>query len=146
MLNPALLASLITAAAGEYHRAAGDPMPWPLAFLVAPMVLHRRTRNALPRTTRTHLANWLASHPVEHAGFARRVHALADVVREGLRFGLAHSMLSIDDQGRVLGTVNARPLSSTETRALINKAGFVGKWLAKLDEPATAFILLNVKP
>ncbi len=47
-------------------------MPWTYSFIVAPLVLHRGTRDALPRTTRTNLNAWLAEHPVEHAGLARR--------------------------------------------------------------------------
>jgi hypothetical protein len=146
MLNPALLALVTAAAASDYEQANGGPMPWPLAYLVAPMVLHRGTRDALPRDTRTHLANWLAAHPVVHAGFARRAHALAEVVREGVRFGLAHSVLAVDDLGRVSGIVNARSARSTETSTLISRARFVGKWLTKIDQPATAFVLLGVTP
>jgi hypothetical protein len=146
MLNPALLALVTAAAASEYKRAEGRPMPWPLAYLIAPMVLHRGTRDALPHDTRTHLANWLTAHPVEHAGFSRRSHALAGVVREGIRFGLAHSLLTVDDLGRVSGNVNVRSGRGTQTGELISRAGFVGKWLTKIDQPATAFVLLGVTP
>lgn len=146
MLNPALMALVTAAAANEYERAAGGPMPWPLAYLVAPMVLHSGTRAALPGNTRTHLASWLTANPVIHAGFARRAQGLSDVVREGVRFGLVHSVLVVDDQGRVSGTVNARSARGTETGELIRKAGFVGKWLTKVDQPATAFVLLGVTP
>ncbi len=146
MLNPALLALVTAAAAVEYERAEGGPMPWPLAYLVAPMVLHRGTREALPRDTRTHLANWLAAYPVLHAGFSRRSHALAGVVREGIRFGLAHSVLTVDVFGRLSGDLDARSSRGTETGEIINRAGFVGKWLTKIDRPATAFVLLGVAP
>ena len=144
MLNPALMASVTAAAASEYERADGGPMPWPLAYLVAPMVLHSGTRAVLPGSTRTHLASWLSSHPVIHAGFARRAQGLADLVREGVRFGLANSVLVVNDLGGVSGTVNTRPARGTETGELIRKAGFVGKWLTKVDQPATAFVLLGV--
>jgi len=146
MLNPALMALVTAAAASEYERASGEPMPWPLAYLIAPMVLHAGTRAALPGNTRTHLASWLTANPIIHAGFARRAHGLADVVREGLRFGLAHSVLVVDDLGRVSGAVNARSAQGTETGELIRRAGFVGKWLTRVDQPATAFVLLGVTP
>lgn len=146
MLNPALIALVTATAANEYERADGGPMPWPLAYLVTPMVLHRGTREALPRDTRTHLANWLAANPVVHAGFAQRAHALAEVVREGIRFGLAHSVLTVDPLGRVFGAVNGRPARNSETSELLGKAGLVGRWLTKIDQPATAFVLLGVKP
>ena len=48
LLNPALLAVVCAAAASQYERESDEAMPWPLAFLVAPLVLHRGTREALP--------------------------------------------------------------------------------------------------
>lgn len=147
MLNPALLAVVIAASAIEYERADGDPMPWPLAFLVAPLVMHRGTREALPRTTRTHLGSWVAQHAIEHAGFARRAQSLTDPVREGLRFGLANEVLRVDDQGRLSGSIaSPGPGKGSETAQLVAKAGLVGKWLTKVDNPATAFIVLGVAP
>ena len=50
LLNPAQLAAISAAAASQYERASRQAMPWPLAFLVAPLVLHRGTREALPGT------------------------------------------------------------------------------------------------
>lgn len=147
MLNPALLAAVISGAAIEYARADGKPMPWPLAFLVAPLVVHRGTREALPRTTATHLGNWVAQNPVIHAGIPARAQSLAEPVREGLRFGLAHGVLSVDEQGRLAGGLVDRPeRARTEVDQMIAKAGLVGKWLAKIDQPATAFAVLGVAP
>ena len=63
LLNPALLAVVCAAAASQYERESDEAMPWPLAFLVAPLVLHRGTREALPRNTRTHLSTWITNQP-----------------------------------------------------------------------------------
>lgn len=149
MLNPALLAAIMASAASEYQRANGDPMPWPLSYLIAPLVLHRGTRESLPRTTTTHLGNWIALHPVIHAGFPARAQSLAGVVREGLRFGLAHGALQVDPLGRISGTLVAPARGGNgngEVDPLLTRAGFVGRWLTKIDQPATAFILLGVAP
>lgn len=149
MLNPALLAALTAAAASEYERAEGKPMPWPLAYLVAPLVLHRGTREALPRTTRTHLGNWVSQNPVIHAGIPARAQSLAELVREGLRFGIAHGLLQLDEQGRLTGHLAApkkRAAAPGEVDHILAKAGLVGKWFAKIDQPATAFAVLGVAP
>jgi hypothetical protein len=149
MLNPALLAAVAAAAASEYERADGEAMPWPLAYLVAPLVLHRGTRDALPRTTRTHLGNWVSQNPVLHAGLPARAQSLADPVREGLRFGLAHGVLQVDDQGRLTGDLAApekKVAAPGEVDQILAKAGLVGKWFAKIDQPATAFAVLGVAP
>jgi hypothetical protein len=148
MLNPALLALVIAAAAVEYERTDGDPMPWPLAFLVAPLVLHRDTREALPRSTQSHLATWVSAHPTIRAGLPARARSLADPVREGLRFGLNTGVLAIVGDGRIRGSlpVTSQPPDRGDLRTVVRSAGMVGKWLAKLDQPATSFALLGVAP
>jgi hypothetical protein len=148
MLNPALLATIIAAAAAEYERADGDPMPWPLAFLVAPLVLHRGTRDALPRSTRSHLATWVSNHPTLRAGLPARARSLTDPVREGLRFGLKIGVLTVVGDGRIRGSLPAtsRPSDVGDLRAIVRSAGLVGKWFAKVDQPATSFALLGVAP
>jgi hypothetical protein len=143
LLNPALLATLIAQAAWAYEREAW-PMSWPLAFLVPPIVLHRPTRAALPRDTRTHLSTWVSREPVLRAGFPARATAMAPLVREGLRFGLRHGALTTTG-GRIGGVALESPPPG-ELRTLLRTAGLVGRWFAKTDQPSTVFALLGVRP
>jgi hypothetical protein len=150
MLNPALLAVITANAAVQFRATGGHSMPWPLAFIVAPLVLHRGTREALPRTTRTHWGAWVSEHPVEHAGFARRALSLRDPVQDGVRFGLSTGVLEVTPDGGLTGTLasgRGHTLEmDSEAHQIIAKAGFVGRWLTKIDQPATAFVLLGVAP
>jgi hypothetical protein len=148
MLNPALLTVIATAAAEEYHRAAKEPMPWALMFLVPPMVLHRDTREALPRTTATHWSTWVGRNPVLLSGYPLRARSLVEPTRAGLRFGLVQGVLAIDDDQRLRGHLRAkaRPADVGDVAVVLRSSGFVGKWLTKLDSPATAFALLGVAP
>lgn len=171
MLNPALFAALTANAAAQYRDISDDPMPWPLAFLVAPLVLHKSTRDALPRDIRTHLANWVASHPTLYAGFAPRAVQLRDSVLEGVRFGLRYGALTVDWDGCLDGHLAGGVIDAagklkkaakakdagevrvvavmgegTDLGQLVQKAGLVGRWMTKLESPATAFVLLGVAP
>lgn len=171
MLNPALLATVTANAAMQYQRARTEPMPWPLAFLVAPMVLHKGTRDALPRDQRSHLSGWIAQNPVVHAGFAPRAVQLRDLVLEGIRFGLRYGALTVADEGGLHGHLSsgviaakgrARALAKakaagedriiavlsegTDLGQIVTRAGFVGRWLTKLESPATAFVMMGVAP
>jgi hypothetical protein len=92
LLNPALLAVLLAAAAQEYETEETG-MPWPLVFLVPPLVLHRPTRDALPRNTRTHLSTWVRREPLLRAGCPARAAAMVPLTREGIRFGLRAGVL-----------------------------------------------------
>lgn len=143
LLNPALLATLLAAAARDYERARA-PMPWPLAFLVLPLVLHRPTRAALPKNTRTHLSTWIRREPVLRAGFPARAGAMVPITREGIRFGLRAGVLWLDG----VALTGDLPVEAPpgELRQLIRTAAVVGRWLAKTEEPSTAFALLGVTP
>ena len=142
-LNPALLAAVLAAAAAGYRADRQRAMIWPLAFVVAPLVLHRSTRQALPRSTATHLASWVSRNALLQAGFAERAQALAPTVREGLRFGLRYGVLTVES-GRLDGT--ARKGRDPELQQLLRSAQLVGRWLAKVDQPATVFAILGVEP
>jgi len=145
-LNPALLAAVTATAARDYEReASGRLMPWPMAFVVAPLVLHRPTRRALPTSTRTHLPNWVADHPALVAGLAARSTSLTPAVREGLRFGLRHQMLTIE-QGSLKSRIPSKSRTEGELSDLIKAASLIGRWTAKSDNPSTVFALLGVRP
>ncbi|MCC6639648.1 MAG: hypothetical protein IT386_00635 [Deltaproteobacteria bacterium] len=143
LLNPALLAAVQSVAAREYERAAGRPMPWPVAFIVAPLVLHSPSREALPSSTRTHLSTWVSRNALIRAGFPKRATELAPFVREGLRFGFRHQVLDLHEGG-LRGTL--RPGGDAHLSELLTSAGLVGRWLAKTNQPSTAFALFGVAP
>jgi hypothetical protein len=143
LLNPALIAVLLAAAAQEYETEETG-MPWPLAFLIPPLVLHRPTRDALPRNTRTHLSTWIRREPLLRAGFPARAAAMVPLTREGLRFGLRASVLS-RDRAALRGHLDTQAPAG-ELRQLISRAALVGRWMAKTDQPSTVFALLGVAP
>ncbi|AKG41392.1 hypothetical protein SXIM_00080 [Streptomyces xiamenensis] len=139
------MAAVTATAARDYERASsGALMPWPMAFVVAPLVLHRPTRRVLPISTRTHLANWVAAHPVLVAGMGARCTSLASPVREGLRFGLRHQMLTIE-HGFLKSSIPAKSHPRGELADLIKAASLMGRWTSK-SEPSTVFALLGVRP
>lgn len=148
MLNPALLAAILATTTEGHHKESGTGMPWMLSFIVAPMVLHRGTRNALPTTTRTHLAAWVSRNPVLRAGFPSRAQELVQPAKEGIRFGIKYDILRIDD-GRIIAQPRRRPRGFRPPRDLdeiLRKANLVGRWLAKTNSPTTIFALLGVAP
>lgn len=144
LLNPALIGLSIAHAATGYRRDAQATMPWPMVFLIPPIVLHRPTRDELPANTRTHFATWVTHHPQLVAGFPRRALVMAEPTREGVRLALRTRQLTIVD-ARVASSQLAHPPAG-ELRQLLRTATLVGRWFARLDQPSTAFALLGVAP
>jgi hypothetical protein len=145
LLNPALMAVITAAAASGYERETQAAMPWPLSFVIAPMVLHRGTREALPSRLSTHLGVWVSRQPVLRAGLPLRAQALVGPVREGIRFGLRYGLLETGPAGGVRQAVTRlRPPDAGDLRAILAKATFAGRWVSSSEEPATVFALLGV--
>ena len=138
MLNPALITAIIATAADEYHKASTRVPPWPLFFIITPLVLHRGTRQALPKSTTTHLTTWVSRNPLLRAGFPYRAQGLVEPVKEGMRFGLTHGILSINGDGFIGRIYRPRGFRLPEELAdILGRAGFVGRWLAKIDNAAS---------
>lgn len=145
-LNPALLAAIQASAARAYEAEhGGRAMVWPLGFVVAPLVLHRPTRSALPSSTRTHLPKWVSDHPALVAGLPSRSKSLIPAVREGLRFGLRFDLLALEN-GRVRAVQPREPRTKGELKELLRSAALVGRWIAKSENPSTVFALLGMRP
>jgi len=146
MLNPALIATLLSAAADAYTRRQTSGMPWALSFVVAPMTLHQGTRDALPASTRSHLSTWINHHPVLRAGFPRRAKVLVAPVRAGLRFALRHDVLELHHDSLKPATLpGTTPPRDTEMHEILKSARLLGRWMAE-NETAAVFAGLGVGP
>ncbi len=151
LLNPAFLSALIWSCAKGYGTVDQEGLPYALSFVAMPIVLHKSTRESLPRSTRTSLAAWLTVHTRVHVEFAERATALVPMVKEGLLFGSKGGLLQIASVRVVAG---ARPRTmarfekeaSDEVRSCIKKAEFVGKWFASSGDYTTVMALWGVAP
>jgi hypothetical protein len=153
LFNPAFCAILLAKAADEFTKKTEQPLPFPLAFLVLPVVLHHNTRAALPGSTVSSLLSWIQDHQNELVNFSGRVQSLQAITREGIFFGTQHETLAIANSGGI--AVGARKLSATEKRTglfteeareCVDRAGFLGRWFAAAGTPATIYSGWGITP
>jgi Family of unknown function (DUF6521) len=151
LLNPAFLAALIWSCTEGYNSINAQGMPYPLSFIAMPIVLHKSTRENLPRAISTSLAAWLGENPQVHIRFAERATSLVPLVKEGMLFGVNGQMLNVSSSRIAAATrpsSMARFLreSSDEVRDCMAKAKFVGRWFASSGDYTTVMTLLGVMP
>ena len=152
LLNPPFCALILSLAVEDYAKSIQDGMPFALAFLVLPIVLHKSTRDALPQRTTRALSSWLDEHEDLRATFAERARALSPYVREALLYSFAHDRLRLSDQGHLLLGTKTRGFASyvaaatDEVKACLTKAQFVGRWLTSAGNVPTIFALWGVRP
>lgn len=126
-------------------------MPYPLSFIAMPIVLHKSTRESLPRAISTSLVTWLGENPQVHIRFADRATSLVPLIKEGVLFGVNGQMLNVSSSRIAAATKPssmARFLreSSDEVRDCMAKAKFVGRWFASSGDYTTVMTLLGVMP
>jgi len=146
LLNPAFCGELLHLSAAEY----GEPgLPFALSFLILPLVLHKKSRDALPSTIRTSIPTWLQRNPDVKIGFDQRVTNTVKVTREAMAFLMAHARLRIADGGllHAEGVIkHDHDPGSEEIKDCIAKARFVGRWLRRAGTPATVYALFSNRP
>lgn len=151
LLNPAFLGLLLVHGVQGYEQETGNGMPFPLIFLVPPVVLIDGTRKALPRRKDSSLAAWLQAHPEVRLRFAEIAESLVPVVRESLVFAASHGALVVEQDVVRSSRLprGARAMIAANTRdvqEVLRKARFVGKWYANAGTLETIMSLWGVRP
>ncbi len=151
LLNPAFLGTLLWSGAKGYASVANENQPYLISFLVPPIVLHKSTRERLPRTIRTSLVAWLGDNASVHVGFGDRATALVPLVKEAILFASNTGMIQLQDARVVAarkpsGMAEMMSGTSSEVNACIMRARFVGKWFARSGDYRTVMALWGVAP
>jgi hypothetical protein len=149
LLNPAFLAALIWSCAEGYGSIDEQGIPYPLSFVAMPIVLHKSTRESLPRNISSSLPAWLGEQPQVHVRFAERATSLVPFVKEGVLFGANGQMLNVSSS-RIMAALKPRSMarflreSSNEVKDCMKKAKFVGRWFASSGDYTTVMALWGV--
>ena len=149
LLNPAFCARVLYASFAEYEKHTGTPMPFPLVYLVLPLVLHKRTREAI--SSRTAFLNWIQNNPKLMIGFGKRAKELVPITNEALEFLIQAKRINVTLDGNIVINGSEKKLSKTkftdsEVRECILKAEHVARWFAITGKVQTIYISLGVRP
>jgi hypothetical protein len=152
LLNPGFCACLLWQAAAAYEGASKEPLPFDLAFLVLPMVLHRATRDSLPKVVKSSLAVWLNDNPLAPSRLADRARTISPFTKEAMLFGGVHGLLRFKgtsiSANRDMNKGIAADLkdSTNEVKICAKRAEFLGKWFAASGNPGTIMAIMGVRP
>ena len=149
LFNPAFCATLLGCAARGFAGGRNVGLPWLLAFLVVPLVLHKATRDVAPKMKATKFQTWVERNPSILVDFAERARHMVPHVREGIMFGVSTSLLVWKEDGSLLAgsalPKKEQPTDSEEVRDCIRKARAMGSVLANAGAEHTVFALLGVQ-
>ena len=149
-LNPAFCGMVVGECVAEYAKAAARAMPCSLPYLALPMVLHKKTRESMPSTTRKRMHPWLAANQGARLGFDLRARAMVRFTREALIFLVHSGAIMVTPAGDLAGgAARAEGGSggrSPEVMDCAKKARIAGSWFAPYGDPAEIFRMWGVRP
>jgi len=152
LLAPSFSATLLWQAAVGHHAEVKRGVPLELAFLVLPIVLHRGTRELLPKSVVTSLPVWLEENPLIRSGIAERARTLVPFTKDAMTFGGTRGLFSISPSEITAVAGWKRKLNSVlkgtslEVADCVKRAEFLGRWFARIGNGATVMALLGVRP
>lgn len=154
LLNPAFLASIILQCIKGYIETNKNGAPLVLPFLVVPLILHKHSRETLPRTVSTTLASWVTSTEGLQAkiGFAERARSLSPYIKEGVSLALANNLIKILPDGSINVGLNSKQRRQSsndltkEVEMCTKSANYCGRWFARTGKIEMIMVLMGVKP
>lgn len=149
LLNPAFCSRLLYSAILEFESKSGRPMPFPLIYLILPLVLHKRTREKI--NSKTKLLNWTQANQELLIGFASRTRGLVEITNESIEFLLCSGMAQLNDSGEIIKTPHKRKLSEVdylneEIKQCIWKSKHVARWFIGAGTTENVYACLGVRP
>lgn len=150
LLNPAFCGELIRRCAESYYEEVNKPFPYALLFIMLPIVLHKNTRDSLPKSSRKSLHEWLEENQSIKIGFAERCQQMIPFVKEALMFLLQNNAIRLDENGNIfVQKFQKKTLNetyATEINECHRKSKLIGKLFAKSEKLETIYSLFGVKP
>ncbi|MCC5859295.1 MAG: hypothetical protein JJT90_14140 [Ectothiorhodospiraceae bacterium] len=152
LFNPAFCCTTLSVAMQNYVSVRSEGIPFPLAFMFLPIVLHKPTRESLPPNTRTSMAAWLQENSEARVLFHERLISLKPHTREAIQFGMLFDWIVPRNGGLLETTLSNAKVTritrtlSDEARECVMRARFLGKWFAEAGETHTAMAFWGVRP
>jgi ABC-three component (ABC-3C) system Middle Component 3 len=150
LLNPAFCGEILRRCINTYQQAVSQSFPYPLIFLVLPIVLHRTTRERISPRQRLSLHAWLEMHQDLKIGFAERAEEFIPLTSEAVIFLLQVGAVTLDEQAGLTVISYKKATIEGQNEGDIadcyHKAELVGRWFARAGTAATIYAMWGVRP
>ncbi|GHU95557.1 hypothetical protein FACS1894208_08570 [Clostridia bacterium] len=149
LMNPAFCGRLIYGTIKTYNDEVKRGFPFPLVYLVLPLLLHKASRQTI--NSRTQLLLWKQKNERLLIRFAERARQLVQITNEAIEFLMQTEYVSVNESGELVPSPTKRSLNKTkftddEVKECISKSEHVAKWFARAGKLETIYIILGVRP
>lgn len=149
LLNPAFCGRVLYSTIKTYNEKANRALPFPLIYLVLPLVLHKETRANI--NSRTQLQLWVQRYPQLLIDFPKRARELVPITNESVEFLLQTGNIILTPNGELEISPTLKSLSRTkfvddEISECLKKGEHIAKWFVAAGKAETIYIELGVRP
>lgn len=150
ILNPAFCGEVLRIASESYYNETGKHLPFALYFIILPLILHKPTRDALPKTTSTKFYEWLKNNPILRINIQNRIKNMVPFTREAIQFLIYYEVISITTDGNFIFNKSKKKsvqyVSDSEIKDIYDKTKMMGKWISKMGNEKTIYATLGIRP
>ena len=150
LFNPAFCGEIIRATAKEFNRHTSTNFPYAFAFLVLPIVLHKATRERMPRTVRTYFFVWVEQNDDLFFDFPKRCRSMVKYTKEALSFLLIHNKIELNENAEMLAIDDKIKIilkdEYQEYNEILKRAEMLGKWLSSTSDVKSIYSFLRIIP
>lgn len=153
LLNPAFCGYLLSLGIKGYTEQAQENAPYVFPFIMLPLVLHKPTREKLPKKVgRKTFLTWIDEQEIidiVKIDFAERAKNLVPYVKEALLFAIKHNIIELTNAGMLISkneNINTRRYinKTEEIEECIEISEKCGKLIAKAGNFNMVMISLGV--
>lgn len=149
LLNPAFCARVVLSMIKAYSDEKKSGLPFPLVYLVLPIVLHKGSRECV--SSKSKMSVWLSRHPELLIGFAKRARSLVQITNEAILYLLEAKLVEVDIKGDLalnpsIKTLSEMKYSDGDVKQCLTCARAIGKWFARSGDVKTIYISWGVRP
>lgn len=150
LFNPAFCGEIIRATAKEYNKHTNTNFPYAFAFLVLPILLHKATRERMPRSVRTYYFVWVEQNDDLFFDFPKRTRSMVKYTKEALLFLLAYNKIELNEKAEILASDEKVKIINKdeyqEYNDILKKAEMLGKWLSSTSDVKSIYSFLRITP
>lgn len=151
LLNPAFLSTIIGHAANGYMEHRDHGLPFAFSFIVPPLVLHKDTRQILPKVITSKLSDWAHKNSAQLAYLPEHARELQPAVRKAITIGTHFDIIQFDSEARLRSSEGFNPQfaqkhikKSHEVGEIMKKSHFMGRWLSISGNQPTVLSILGI--
>ncbi|MCB5953348.1 DUF6521 family protein [Enterococcus sp. BWT-B8] len=150
LLNPSFCAIILYQAIQEYQKKDKDGVPFPLIYLILPIILPKNLRFKI--NSRTNMVIWIQRNPEILVGFAKRANNLVSFTNEAIEFLLLQGTIKIEKGKIILGDRLSRneikkyAEKDSEVQECLDKSRHIARWFFYMKAEENVYAAWGVRP